>query len=522
MVKGKGHRGLTDWGTVLTVALGVHALAFVFWAALRPDASADLPRDILALPQWAIVVALCLRAASDKGLDEGTRRAWRRLAAARALYVAGDALWAYDGWAGNGHPVESLASLCYLTSNPIVLWGLLSFPRVARTRRERAQFWLDALTVFIGGTMFLYFAVGPLTPEAFRPGRASLATGYLLGDILLIFGLAVTLLRQSDQWTRSAFVALGLGVLFEVCGDVLQGHFARAGQYDQAGPESLTVLSCALAGLAAHLHRRVASQSRSEAVTERPIRISLLPYASLALGFAILVAAVMGEHFSLLGGLVLGAASLTATVAARQVVAVSDNMQLLSQQATRRTEARFVALVQNSSDIITLVDPSGVVRYQTPSVERVLGYQPGELLGTPLAGVVHEDDAPRFLAFLSEATRRPGVSGPAELRLRQKSEGYLFAEVSATNLLDNPDLAGIVLTVRNTHERKLLEDRLAHQAFHDPLTGLANRALLADRLAHALAGGTRRGGSRWPCSSSTSTTSSTPTTASAIRPETRC
>jgi len=486
-------RGLTDWGGALTLALGIYALAFVLWSAFRPEPSADVLRDLLAMPQWVIVVVLCLRAASGPGLDEGTRRAWRRLAAARAFYVAGDVLWAYDGWAGKGHPVESLASLCYLSSNPLVLWGLLSFPRVAQTRSQKTQFWLDALTVFIGGAMVLYFAVGPLDTYAFRPGRAALATGYLLGDLLLVFGLAVTLLRQSDQWTRPAFLALGTGVLYEVCGDVLQGHFARAGQYDQAGPESLTVLSCALAGLAAHLHSRGAPRSRAEPVTEPPASLSVLPYASLVLGFTLLVAAVFDERFPLLEGLTIGAVFLTAVVATRQIVTARDNMRLLADQTTRRTEARFAALVQNSSDVVTLVDPSGVVRYQTPSVERILGYGAAELLGRLLAETVHHDDEPRFRALLSQAAGRPGVTGPVELRLRQKQQGYLFVEVSATNLLDNPDLAGIVLTVRNTHERKLLEERLAHQAFHDPLTGLANRALLADRLAHALAGA-RRGG----------------------------
>jgi diguanylate cyclase (GGDEF)-like protein/PAS domain S-box-containing protein len=487
-------RKITDWGGALTLALGLYAVGFVGWSALRPGPSLELLRDLLSVPQWAIVVALSLRAARGPGLDEGTRRAWVRLAAARALYVAGDLLWAYDGWAGRGHPVWSLASLCYLGSNPVVLWGLLSFPRVARTRSQVAQFWLDALAVFIGGAMVLYFALGPLTAEDFRPGRQALATGYLLGDLLLVFGLAVTLMRQSDRWTRPAFLALGFGVLFEVAGDVLQGHYARTGGYDQAGPLSFTMLSCALAALAAHLHRLRAPRTGAADVAERPLSVSLLPYASVLLGFVILAAAVAAERFPLLGGLVAGAMALAAVVAGRQVVTARENMRLLAEQATRRTEARFAALVKNSSDVVTLVDARGAVLYQTPSVERVLGYAPDELLGSFLEAIVHEDDAHRYRELLAQAARRPGLTGPAELRLRQKGRGALFVEVSATNVLDNPDLAGIVLTVRDTHERRLLEERLSYQAFHDPLTGLANRALLTDRLAHALAGA-RRGGS---------------------------
>src|SRR5262249_4814046 len=71
------------------------------------------------------------------------------------------------------------------------------------------------------------------------------------------------------------------------------------------------------------------------------------------------------------------------------------------------------------------------------------------------------------------------------------------AEVTVMNLLDDANVGGIVVTLRDVQERKALEEQLTHQAFHDPLTGLANRALLANRVAHAQARG-RRGG--LPCS----------------------
>ena len=75
-----------------------------------------------------------------------------------------------------------------------------------------------------------------------------------------------------------------------------------------------------------------------------------------------------------------------------------------------------------------------------------------------------------------------------EWRVQQKSGGgWRFVEVVGTSLLDDPHVRGIVLTMRDVHERKMLEQRLAHQAFHDPLTQMGNRALLTDRLQRALA-----------------------------------
>jgi GGDEF domain-containing protein len=78
------------------------------------------------------------------------------------------------------------------------------------------------------------------------------------------------------------------------------------------------------------------------------------------------------------------------------------------------------------------------------------------------------------------------------LPLRRKNGTICQLESVFNNLLDDPNVAGVVVTARDVTERRALEDRLAHQAFHDSLTGLANRSLFADRVEHALGRGLRR------------------------------
>ena len=158
----------------------------------------------------------------------------------------------------------------------------------------------------------------------------------------------------------------------------------------------------------------------------------------------------------------------------------------------RQIEDRFRSLVQNSSDVIMLIDRELMVRYLTPSVERVFGYEPSALVGARLTTLVHPDDLPRAGAFLAEAMNRPGVTVPVEWRVRHQNGSWLHAETIGNNLLDDPTVRGLVLNTRDVSERKALEGRLMHQAFHDPLTGLANRALFKDRVEHALARATRR------------------------------
>src|SRR5262249_36023143 len=80
---------------------------------------------------------------------------------------------------------------------------------------------------------------------------------------------------------------------------------------------------------------------------------------------------------------------------------------------------------------------------------------------------------------------QPGVSAPCELRIAAREGRWLAMEAVATNLLADPEIAGIVLTLRDVSERKRPEEQLLHPALHDPLTGLANRALVPHRLLHA-------------------------------------
>ena len=100
---------------------------------------------------------------------------------------------------------------------------------------------------------------------------------------------------------------------------------------------------------------------------------------------------------------------------------------------------------------------------------------------------MHPDDVPRTLSFFMSVLPHGAVTTPAEWRMRHHDGGWRDVEVIGTNLLDEPTVRGIVLNTRDISERKALQAELTHQAFHDTLTGLANRALFLDRVTHALA-----------------------------------
>ncbi|MGH2783921.1 MAG: bifunctional diguanylate cyclase/phosphodiesterase [Actinomycetota bacterium] len=153
--------------------------------------------------------------------------------------------------------------------------------------------------------------------------------------------------------------------------------------------------------------------------------------------------------------------------------------------ARRRTEERFRALVQNTTDVIAVLSSDGTFQYSSPAARSMFGVDEKALIGRMLASAVVEQDADRLQAAIVASARTSGLSDVVEVDV-PNALGVRHVECVLNNLLDDPAVEGIVLTARDITERKTFEQHLAHQALHDPLTGLPNRALVLDRLAHAL------------------------------------
>jgi diguanylate cyclase (GGDEF)-like protein/PAS domain S-box-containing protein len=172
---------------------------------------------------------------------------------------------------------------------------------------------------------------------------------------------------------------------------------------------------------------------------------------------------------------------------ATQLALALEGARLSEKIHVRHSEARFASLVQHSSDLITVVAPDATITYQSPSSEHVLGYAPEELLGTRFDRLVVGEDAGRLLRLLADgAAYARGDEQAIECTLRHRDGEHRQFEILHTNLLEDEHVRGIVLNARDISERKLFEAQLAHQAFHDPVTNLANRALLVERARHAI------------------------------------
>jgi diguanylate cyclase (GGDEF)-like protein/PAS domain S-box-containing protein len=483
----------------IEVVLVALAALWVVLVALRVGGS-DATEAVSDVGQTAAAVAAAALSARRAGRDAARRAFWRLLAVAIALWGAGQACWTYsEAVLGQDTPFPGPPDVGFLGASLVFVVALVSIARIGVGAATRGRALLDGL--LIAGSLLLtswLFVLGPVyhAAEGSTAGRV-VSLAYPVLDVVVLSLLAYTQVgsRRSAAMAPLPFGLLSLGVLAIMLADstfaiaTAQGWYAT-GSLLNAG----WVVGFVLIGLASLDERCGADAGPVEAATEHAVT-TLAPYAALSVA---LVASLAGYWRYGDRSLPVFAmqAILSFSLMMRQLVTIRENRMLtrsLERRVRDRTrelserERRFRALVLHSSDVITVVDRRGTVLYQSDSVARVFGYRPEELVGLTVDRLVHEDHRPRLLETLALAVEEPGRPHVVELPVRHRDERVRAVEITMTSLLDDPAVRALVMNTRDVTEERALSEQLRHQAFHDSLTALANRALFSDRLAHAVA-----------------------------------
>ncbi|MBL7253290.1 diguanylate cyclase domain-containing protein [Paractinoplanes lichenicola] len=149
----------------------------------------------------------------------------------------------------------------------------------------------------------------------------------------------------------------------------------------------------------------------------------------------------------------------------------------------RRREERYRALVQDSADVINVVDEDGVIDSVSPAALAVMGYRPEELAGTDYYQLIHPDDVTALRAFGGGGATEQRT----EVRTRHADGSWHWHDVTLRDLTANPAVGGLVISHRDVTERREFQELLQHEAAHDVLTGLLNRGAFLKALDRALA-----------------------------------
>ncbi len=150
-----------------------------------------------------------------------------------------------------------------------------------------------------------------------------------------------------------------------------------------------------------------------------------------------------------------------------------------AESALRQNELYFRSLIENASDIISVVDRDGIIQFESPAVEQVLGYQPDELVGRPALEFVHPEDAPIILDLFARGFAAPGSSASAEVRFRHRDGSQRILEATGKAIVDAQGRVNGVINSRDVTERRRAERELRLQSA--ALNAAADAIVITDR-----------------------------------------
>jgi diguanylate cyclase (GGDEF)-like protein len=353
-----------------TIGLGAFLLLYLSWQLFR-WIPGDVARigDAFFLPVGVIAVLACWSASRRCVEVKRLRWFWRLMALAITAQLAGDTTMAVYDFGGGEVPFPSPADLAYLSFYPLMLLALLRVPVAPTSRTQRTRLTLDLVTALVAGGMVIWHLV--LAQTLMEGGRGTLqmltSVAYPVGDLVLLAGLGVVLLRWSPPILRRPLSSIAAGLALFIAADLVYSYAQLHGGYEAGGAiDTLWIAALALFALGATSQRGTLFEARETTVPTREVserRVSWFPFAALAIGGLILISAESGQAFIPGMVLVLAAVGLTALIAARQYVTQKEMIRLQSelreahdQLAELANHDALTSVANRRSIEVTLVD----------------------------------------------------------------------------------------------------------------------------------------------------------------------
>ena len=483
----------------LIVALGGGVVAWVFvMAPYASDSSLSIEARVVSIAYPALdVLLLAMLAHLLLGVRSRPPSYWLLATSVASLLIA-DAFFAVGTLHGT-YKDGSLIDLGWIAS--YMLWGAAALhpsmrevtepPRLKELGSGRASMAVLTLAALATPTVIIVQkARGKSVDVALLAAASALMFLLVLARVGLLTRAVHSLYGQLWRAEAAQRVLTDAAVAFVGApdADAIQESAVRAAATLVSGPDAWSsfvtmspggLVVAAAAGAAAGRKGRPADPAAQEDHFSAPVYVNGDVRGTLGAGPRVETTAESLPALMLLAsqmGLALQATEAT------------------QERLRSRNERRFSSLVEHSADVVTIVGADRLIQYRSPGARVMFGQRPEDLVGTRLGGLVHPDDRRTVEAVFDRVFAGDlGYSTSVECRVAHTDGSWRTVEITTTNLLDDPDVGGVVLNSRDVTERRALERDLEHQAFHDVLSGLANRALFGDRVSHALSRADRDG-----------------------------
>ncbi len=449
------------------IALGALASYAIFRAAANGGAIAARTADVADAVCYAVVdlclIAFSYLAARSARAEPATWRAWLFLMAASMLSATASNASTLSALLHRGAATPSWSDSVFAVSYVLTIAGLLSFPIAQRRRPDRIMLSFDIATVVLSGTMIFWYWCVRVGAFERSTTLATMATvvGYPTADLTVLMTAAILLVRATDSRARTIFGLVTVGTFLSTIGDFWYGFLdANHLKYQRS-----TIIDVCWLGGILFLGVAAASQLRRSARRDTPHRVGArwmaeIPLIAIALAFAMLFLAIRDNRDDVEAQLGAGALLLTILAIARQRISAREAARLMNERAIR--DERFRALVQNSSDVVVVLDASLRATYVSPAIDGVLGRDSEQGVGQSFLDWVAPDDRVEVSALLARIATTPSAAEPLRCRMVHADGTLRVMETLATNLLEDPSVRGVVLNSRDITRRTVLEEQLQH------------------------------------------------------------
>ncbi|MGK2947276.1 MAG: putative bifunctional diguanylate cyclase/phosphodiesterase [Acidimicrobiales bacterium] len=393
-----------------------------------------------------------------------------------------DLVWHIEWWTTGIEPEVSLADPMWLASYGFLAVALLKVPR-GGGRLDRDGLVDIGVVVLVALVIQWELAFDEIVTDTTVSGWVRLVWSlYPAFDAVLLALVVRALLGHRLKGGMAAFAAAGVGCwLVADFGYVVLDPDGSAGLWMNAGWMIGSVLLAA-AAWQPPTPADVRSLTLGAAGT-RPAGIAIALVPLLVPGAVAVLGEVRGDPANpvILYGVTVGLVALAFTRAARILGAEAE-----ARDAVRSQERYAQAVAMNSSDAVALLDETATIVRPAPEMAALVGYHGQSIQGVDVFMLVDPEDLTDARAVFERSLASPGQTFSSEIRVTHARGHQLWISARTVNLLHDPDVGGVVVTLHDVTERREAQAELAHQAFHDGLTGLANRALFTDRVEQAL------------------------------------